>query len=655
MMDAQCAVGITASARDDSASRIDQIRRHGQLPSPKGVALAIMEICRREDATVDAVAKVVAADPALTGRLLHLANAAAIGGGRPVIAVGEAVMRLGMSTVRNVAMGFSLVDQYQNGPCKAFDYARFWSHSLLMAVAMQSLGRRSNAGQPDELFACGLMARIGCLALATIHPVEYAALLEKHPADAQLAALEQEFLRANHNDFTAAILCDCGIPKVMVEPIYHHEAPERSGFTEGSRPHQLTHLFYHAKRLADMGLAAETERNGIISELMLLGGKLGLDADDLGEMVDGIARQWEEWGKLLKVPAQALPSFASMAAAPVPKSEEQPALYPPMRVMLVEDDPTTRLMVQAVLSGMVGKEVYTAGNGREALALALEVMPQIVVSDWLMPVMDGMEFCRALRATEWGQSMYVIMLTGVDAEEEIVQAFEAGVDDYVTKPVNVRALRARMRAALHYVQLLEAWERDRAQLKQFAAELAITNRKLEHYALTDLLTGLPNRRAGMEMLNQSWSAAGRSGQGVAVMMLDIDRFKSVNDTHGHAVGDKVLAEVGRLIRATARRDDFVCRMGGEEFLVICQNTDIKSALLAAERLRQTISMAGIQGGGTEIRTSVSIGVACKEEGMADEDGLVIAADRALYAAKQGGRNRTCLSAGGKLRCASPGP
>jgi diguanylate cyclase (GGDEF)-like protein len=294
--------------------------------------------------------------------------------------------------------------------------------------------------------------------------------------------------------------------------------------------------------------------------------------------------------------------------------------------------------------------VYSAANGQEALALALDVMPQIVITDWMMPVMDGLEFCRALRVTDWGQSMYVIMLTGMEADEEIVQAFEAGVDDYVTKPVNIRALRARMRAALHYVQLLQAWERDRAQLKQFAAELAITNRKLEHYALTDLLTELPNRRAGLEHLAQAWSAANRSGQGVAVMMVDIDHFKSVNDAHGHAVGDKVLAEVGRLIRATARKDDMVCRTGGEEFLVICQNTDLKSTLQAAERLRTQVRGASIHTGEVDLRITISIGVACKEAAMPDADSLVNAADRALYAAKNAGRDRTCLNTGGKLRC-----
>jgi two-component system, cell cycle response regulator len=645
-----CEFGAVSVLRQESLSKIEQLRLNGQLPSPKGVALTIMELCRQEDVTTEAIARVVQTDPALTGRLLRLANSAAANVGRPIAAIPDAIMRLGLSTVRQVAMGFSLVDQYQEGPCKAFDYERFWSHSLLMAVAMRALGSLGRIGAPDELFVCGLMARMGCLALATVHPVEYGELLQNCTDDAQLLALECQHLQADHNDFTAAILCDCGMPKALVEPVYYHEAPESSGFTDGSRPHQLVHLLYHAKRLADMALATEAERTGILSELMLLGGKLGMDANDLGDLVDGIVGQWREWGELLKVKSNALPSFAAMVAAPAPKVEAEPMLYPPMRVLLVEDDPTTRVMMEAVLAGMVGRQVFTASDGREALAMAVEVLPQIVVTDWLMPVMDGIELTRALRATDWGQSMYVIMLTGVDTEEEVVLAFEAGVDDYVTKPVNMRSLRARMRAALHYVQLLEAWERDRAQLKQFAAELAISNRKMEHYALTDLLTNLPNRRAGMDRLTQAWSAATRFEQGLAVMMVDIDRFKGVNDTHGHAVGDKVLAEVGRLIRVSARKDDYVCRTGGEEFLVICQNTDLKSSVLAAERLRQKIGSARIGAGKVELQTTISIGVAFKEADMPDADSLVAAADRALYAAKQGGRNRTCFSFNGKLSC-----
>jgi len=450
-------------------SKIDQLRISGQLPSPKGVALAVMEICRRDDATLDEVAKVVQGDPALSSRLLRLANAAA-GGGRPVASIREAVMQLGMSTVRQLAMGFSLVDQYLHGACSAFDYPGFWSHSLFMAVASQELGKLLRAAPPEELFACGLMAQIGCLALATVYPTDYGTVLAKHKEGQALLDLEREHLGVDHTEFTAGIMADCGIPKTLAEPVCYHEFPQDAGFSEGSRPYQLVHLLFHARRMADLGRSAVAERQRSISQLMLLGGKIGLDATALGETFDRVVTQWHAWAELLKVPSGQLPSFSSMSSAPVPRPEEGADAERARKVvLLVDDDPTGRLLTQGLLSHMLGCTVHTAENGKEALALALEVMPQIVITDWRMPVMDGLAFCRALRATEWGQSMYVVMLTGEEDDDKIIEAFEAGVDDYLTKPVHMRALSARMRAALHYVKLLEAWENDRAQLKQFAS------------------------------------------------------------------------------------------------------------------------------------------------------------------------------------------
>ncbi|MBL8416575.1 MAG: diguanylate cyclase, partial [Propionivibrio sp.] len=303
-------------------------------------------------------------------------------------------------------------------------------------------------------------------------------------------------------------------------------------------------------------------------------------------------------------------------------------------------------MTEAILREVLGCTVYTAENGQEALALALEAMPQIVITDWLMPVMDGLELCRALRATDWGQSMYVIMLTGVETEEQIVEAFEAGTDDYLIKPVTIRALGARMRAALHYVKLLETWENDRAQLKQFAAELAISNQRLGNAAMTDVLTGLPNRRAGIEALDINWSASRRTGQPVAALMIDIDFFKSINDRHGHAVGDRVLQEVAKALQIAARKDDSVSRIGGEEFLMVCHDTGSRAALLAAERLRKMVKALTISIAGADIQTSVSIGVAIRKSGMEEASNMMRAADKALYAAKNCGRDRVCLFANG---------
>jgi diguanylate cyclase (GGDEF)-like protein len=244
--------------------------------------------------------------------------------------------------------------------------------------------------------------------------------------------------------------------------------------------------------------------------------------------------------------------------------------------------------------------------------------------------------------------MYIIMVTGVESDDDVNNAFESGVDDYVAKPINLRALRARMRAAWHYVKLLESWEQDRAQLKQFAADLAISHRSLEHAALTDLLTDLPNRRSGMQSLTQAWKASDRSGQPLSVLLIDIDHFKRINDSHGHAIGDVMLKEVGKVIQSSARKDDRVCRLGGEEFLVICGNADLAAAYLAAERLRKMVLALSIQVGESALRTSVSVGVASKESGTVDEDALVNAADQALYGAKKAGRDRTCVLRGGTL-------
>ena len=181
----------------------------------------------------------------------------------------------------------------------------------------------------------------------------------------------------------------------------------------------------------------------------------------------------------------------------------------------------------------------------------------------------------------------------------------------------------------------------------FTAELAISNQRFEHAAMTDLLTALPNRRAGMGALTRFWSSAQRTGQAMAVLMIDIDFFKSINDRHGHAVGDQVLQAVAKAIEAAARKDDSVSRIGGEEFMLLCHDADARAALLAAERLRRMVKSLKIDIAGVDIRTSVSIGVANRESGMSDEDEMLRAADKALYAAKNAGRDRVCLLANGK--------
>ena len=634
---------------------VNQLKISNLLPSPKGVALALTEACRREDVTIAEITRLVQTDPALSGRLIQRANSANQAT-RTITSVTEAISRVGLSTVKQLAMGFSLIDQYQKGSCKQFDYQRFWLHSLLMAIAMQELAKATRISAPDEMFACGLMANIGSLALATIYPDKYGNLLAEQSPDKPLIKLEQHYLRTDHNELSAAMLINFGVPNIFVESIYYHEVPDQSGFSEGSRPYQLVHLLYLGKQVADFGLAEELERNKQISELILLGGKIGLDAESFGALIDQIMQQWQAWGKILKMPLSELPPpFVKMMNAAAPRQESESNSSNLLRILLVEDDPVSLIFIQKLLADTQGHTLFTASDGQQALSLAMEVSPHIVITDWMMPVVSGLELTQSLRATEWGQGIYIIMLTSVEDEEDVIKAFDAGVDDYVTKPVNIRAFRARLRAAWHYRKLQESWERDRDQLKRFAAELAVTNRKLEHYASTDVLTELPNRRAGMEVLAEVWSVAVRSNQLMAVMLIDIDYFKRINDNYGHAVGDKVLKQIAAAMKDTARKGDTFCRMGGEEFLIICHNVnvDAKSMVLFAERIRQHINKQQIIINDTAINVSISIGVAIKEADMKEDHQLIDAADKALYAAKNAGRNRVFLTLGGRHISCSP--
>jgi diguanylate cyclase (GGDEF)-like protein len=246
--------------------------------------------------------------------------------------------------------------------------------------------------------------------------------------------------------------------------------------------------------------------------------------------------------------------------------------------------------------------------------------------------------------------VYVLMLTAAEQENELVVAFDAGVDDYVSKPPNLRALGARLKGAWRYVKLREAAEQDSKRLTDMAAELALTNRRLQQAALTDPLTLLANRRAGLQALSQAWSAATRHEDALTLLSFDIDHFKAINDQHGHAAGDLVLQRVAQTLRDASRKEDTVSRWGGEEFLVISPKVSLNEGVLAGERLRQAIAGLAITYEGRDIPVRVSLGVASWEKGLADQDELIAQVDRALYAAKAGGRNCLAVFKNGVARC-----
>jgi diguanylate cyclase (GGDEF)-like protein len=208
----------------------------------------------------------------------------------------------------------------------------------------------------------------------------------------------------------------------------------------------------------------------------------------------------------------------------------------------------------------------------------------------------------------------------------------------MSKPLKPRILQARLRAGHRVVQLQNEIERDREEIRKFAAELAVTNRRLQEVALTDSLTGFPNRRYAMERIAQEWSAGDRTKRPLSCMMVDVDNFKTINDTYGHDVGDSVLKQAAAALKTGLRTQDVVCRIGGDEFLVICPDTDVAAVLLCGERLRSSVEAVAIDSGVVQLKGSISVGVATRTPNLADVDALIKTADQGVYLAKQRGRN-----------------
>lgn len=641
-----------------SRSRYEELKITGLLPSPKGVALAVMQLAQDENATGAAMARTIQCDPALAGRLVKAANCARFGGRRPVASVADAVLVLGMSAVRKLALGFSLVSDYRHGKCERFDYEEFWSRSLVIALATQAIVGHARVANPEEIFLIGLTSRIGCLALATVYPREYAAVLDEHGKRGlvALAPLERRRFATDHNELTVALMCDWGLPRALVDPVLHHEHPASGKFDEGSRAFTLCHALNLAGYFSDLCLAPERARAAMLPNLLLLGSRIALDAGDVSAIAKAIVQDWAEWGQILDLRSQAVP-----IAHEIEREHSQPAgdvqsvapaadSSPALRLMIVTDDAATEQHLEQVLSA-AGYAVCIASHGASALEEAMEFRPQLVVADGPAAEGGGLQFCRALRRANIGRGVYVVMLGNAEDEDRIVEAYDAGIDDYVLKPVNPKILMARLRAGERVVRLQDEVESDREDARCFAAELAMSNRRLEEAALLDSLTGIPNRRYAMERIQQEWAAADRSARPLACMLIDVDHFKSVNDNYGHDVGDLVLKRVAEVLKHTARTHDVVCRIGGEEFLMICPDSDAQAAGQCAERLRQAVAAMRIQVGNVTLQVTISLGVAAMTAAMRGPEAMVKAADQAVYAAKQAGRNRSCIH---RPRAVAPG-
>lgn len=633
-------------------SKLEELKASGRLPSPKGAAVQVLLLCQKEDVSNQEIAHAIQADPALSARLIKLANSRVSHQIRPIGSVVDAIAVLGVNTVRQIVLAMSLVDSSRNMACKKFDYQGFWSHSLLTAIATQNLAspRAGGTVAGEEVFVLGLLAKVGSLALATAYPQEYAAILEKNASDAdsRLVDIELAAFGFDHNLLSKEMLADWRMPQVFQTAVLHYEYPAQANFAEGCRDWCLLHLLHLADCLAALCLAPEPMRSKRVTKLIFKATRLGVESDVLADLGDKIVKEWHDWSKLFGIRVVDVPPFKSLLeVAPLaPESSDAGELTRntgtvyKLRVLLVDDDHAV-LMIMKMLLDNSGHTVAMARDGMEALDMIKDFMPQVIITDWVMPEMDGIEFCKALRRNLAWRDIYVLMLTVQESTDSLVEAFEAGANDYMTKPINPKVLGARLSAGQRVVQLQEEREHDRQLLQKYSNELAVSNQRFQQLALTDELTELPNRRFANEHLERQWALAQRNNGPLSCLMVDIDYFKRINDTYGHNAGDIALKQVAKALQLSVRKQDVVCRFGGEEFLVICPDVQAEVLYSYAERLRRSVAELVVNEPltGQNFKLTISIGGASKTPALLTSGMLLQLTDKRLYAAKEGGRNR----------------
>jgi len=298
-------------------------------------------------------------------------------------------------------------------------------------------------------------------------------------------------------------------------------------------------------------------------------------------------------------------------------------------VLIAEDDPVSRKLLEKTLI-KAGYEVMSAKNGRKALELFNKKFFPIILTDWMMPEMDGLELCRTIRKDTHPGYVFIILLTANDSKDEIVRGLKAGADDYLTKPFNHAELVARLNTGIRILELEKS--------------LIKANEKIRVLSITDPLTGGYNRSYLNESLPKEITRARRYGHPLSLILCDIDHFKGVNDRYGHLIGDRVLKDFVRCIMRSIRCNlDWVGRYGGEEFLIVLPETSFEDANRVADRLREDISQTLIETKEEKIRITASFGVTgfdptipCEE---ISSEALINQADKSMYQAKQNGRNR----------------
>jgi diguanylate cyclase (GGDEF)-like protein len=470
-----------------------------RLPSPPAVAVRVLDLVQDPRVSVASLAGAISHDPSLSTKVLQTANSSFYAQARTIRSITDAIVVLGLNSVRTLALGFSLVENLRKHKHGGFDHDAFWRRSLVTAVAARAVASRISPQHKEEAFLGGLLLKLGVLALSADLDRAYDAAFRKADGDyTTLRELELAAFGATHDDIGVALVEAWNLPPALAECMRHHANPDAADADAAI----LVKAVAAGDAVADLFSGREPDR--ALVRYRQAAGRLGLDAD---------------------------------------------------------------------------------------------------AADTLLTEIEGSS-----------------------------QAMEAVLNLPPGKRMSSGALLARANELLAQMSI---------QAAQEAARLANENRALATAAATDPLTGSANRRYFEECVEEQFRLATRYGSIFSVLFIDLDHFKSVNDTCGHAVGDDLLVAVADALRRTARGSDVVARPGGDEFAVLMPSTPLAEAAIGAERLREAIERVGVRAAdGSAVGTTASIGVAQLDLRVHQTaDALVADADRNVYQAKASGRNR----------------
>lgn len=477
---------------------LERMNACSDLPSLPATAVEVLELAQADEADLNRIAAVISRDPALTGKILRTVNSSFYGRARNVGTISQAMVVLGLQSVKTLVLGFSLVGGVATKKTKGFDHTRYWKHSLFTATAARLIAQRVGVLQVEEVFLCGLLSDVGMLVLDRVTGEAYGPIVARPHHDlcvAEIAAFE-----TTHAEVSGHLVTQWKLPPMLTTPITHHHNPDA----------------------------------------------------------------------------------------------------------VVE--PTLRRMAEIVEAASRCADVFSDADAAPALA-------------------DVRGRCFA--AFDFDAATGDALMTQIQAkakENAILFDIQIGESEPYEKVLQ--------RANETLVTLM-------LQTQQQTESLRQQNEALRHQATTDRLTGLSNRADFEHRSAALWDVAMANGSTLSVVMVDLDYFKSVNDTYGHSAGDEVLRFVGGVLKKVARPMDVIARFGGEEMVMVLPDTTRQAATAIAESLRVAIRAKPVPCDGANVKVSASFGVASVEKGspLKTLAHVVKAADMALYQAKRSGRDR----------------